>query len=210
MLDHYLNADFLRTASIHFIDLIIPGPSFAIVVRNSLLRGRAGGVFTAAGVTGSEMVHVIYTLLGFAVLYQTYPLLARAINWLGILYLIYLAIQSFRVKPMVRQDMSQSIEVHASRKSFFQGFIINLLNVRVALFYIMIFGNMVMANLSLEAQIMYLIWFAVVTFCWFAIVSLFFSNESVRHRFIGVSHYIEWGSGVLFLLCALWLARGGI
>jgi threonine/homoserine/homoserine lactone efflux protein len=67
-----------------------PGPDFFVVLRNSLRFGRHIGVATAIGIGSALMIHITYTVLGFAFLLHQHPALFRLVQGLGALYLFWL------------------------------------------------------------------------------------------------------------------------
>lgn len=74
-----------------------PGPDFFIVMKNSLGFGSRVGIATAFGICLALVVHITYTIFGFAFILQKYPVVFILIQLLGAAYLIWLgwhAIQS--------------------------------------------------------------------------------------------------------------------
>ncbi len=63
MLTHYW-PEFLSLAIVHLSAVILPGPDFAISVRQSLRYGHLIGCLTAIGIGMGISVHVLYTLVG--------------------------------------------------------------------------------------------------------------------------------------------------
>ena len=56
--------EWIVVITITLLACISPGPDFAMVSRNGLLRSRRAGVLTAVGIGVGVLVHVCYTLLG--------------------------------------------------------------------------------------------------------------------------------------------------
>jgi len=65
-----------------------PGPDTALTVRNTLLGGRRGGGFTAAGVAAGQAIWALATSAGLVALLVTSEPVFEAIKWLGAAYLI--------------------------------------------------------------------------------------------------------------------------
>src|SRR5436190_19983075 len=71
-----------------------PGPDTALTVRNTLLGGRRGGGFTAAGVAAGQAVWALATSGGLVALLVASEPVFEAIRWLGAAYLVWLGVQS--------------------------------------------------------------------------------------------------------------------
>src|SRR5437879_2557298 len=71
-----------------------PGPDTALTVRNTLLGGRCGGGFTAAGVAAGQAIWALATSAGLVALLVTSEPVFEAIKWLGAAYLIWLGMHS--------------------------------------------------------------------------------------------------------------------
>src|SRR4051794_31688078 len=83
-------AEFLTVALVHLLAVASPGPDFAVVLRESVTRGRPAGIFTALGVGSGIVLHVSYSLLGIGLLISQSILLFSLLKWLAAAYLIYI------------------------------------------------------------------------------------------------------------------------
>src|SRR5919201_6589656 len=76
--------------------VLVPGPDFAVVTKNTLAGGRRRGLWTSVGVTSSNLVQGAAAAAGLgAIIVRAQPLF-HAIKWAGLAYLIVLAVQSLR------------------------------------------------------------------------------------------------------------------
>src|SRR5437764_8374518 len=76
--------------------VLVPGPDFAVVTRNTLVGGRRRGGWSAAGVASSNAVQGMAAAGGLgAVIVRVEPLF-QAVKWAGIGYLLFLGVQAFR------------------------------------------------------------------------------------------------------------------
>ena len=76
--------------------VLVPGPDFAVVTKNTLAGGRRRGVWSCVGVTTSNVIQGAAAAAGLgAVIVRAQPLF-HAIKWAGITYLALLAVQAFR------------------------------------------------------------------------------------------------------------------
>lgn len=124
---------------------VAPGPDFFMVLRNSLARGRLAGVMTALGIGSALVVHVVYSVLGLALIIASSPTVFSLIRVCGALYLLYIAGRSLMSSQMAMPDVCAEVEPARSTASFLcgwrEGFWCNLLNPKAALFFLSIFSQ---------------------------------------------------------------------
>ena len=79
--------------------LILPGPDFVAVVRSSMTRGTAAGLFTTLGVSAGLGMYATLSMLGLSAILSEFQWLAWAVRVLGGAYLIYLGVRLVLSKP---------------------------------------------------------------------------------------------------------------
>ena len=117
--------------------VLVPGPDFAVVVRNTLAGGRGRGLWSALGVATSnaEQGTAAATGLG-AVVLRVEPLF-QAIRWAGIRYLVFLAVQALRSAFRGRYlPLDGPAATAAAWTGWRQGFLSNITNPKVLVFYL--------------------------------------------------------------------------
>jgi len=118
--------------------VLVPGPDFAVVTRNTLVGGRRRGGFSAAGVASSNAIQGMAAAAGLgAVIVRVEPLF-QAVKWAGIGYLLYLAAQAFRSAKRGEYPVQPETgrESGAPLKGWRQGFLSNITNPKVLVFYL--------------------------------------------------------------------------
>lgn len=131
MFDYQTLAVFL-TAS--FVLLVIPGPAVIFIVGTSLRDGRAGGVVSALGIASGGLVHVAAAVLGLSALLASSATAFQVVKWLGAAYLVYLGIRAWLDAGTMRES-GELPPRQAFGKTFRQGFVVNVLNPKPALFF---------------------------------------------------------------------------
>ena len=122
---------------------IAPGADTILVIRNTLRRRIAGGMATATGICSGLMLHALISSLGLAALLAKSALAYQGVRIMGAVYLVWLGVQSLclrRASGIGRplQD-APNVDEHGSiRHCFAEGFVTNLLNPKVVLFYLAI------------------------------------------------------------------------
>jgi threonine/homoserine/homoserine lactone efflux protein len=133
-------AEFLAFA---VVLIVIPGPDFAVVTKNTLVGGRRRGRWTALGVSSSNLVQGTAAAFGLSALIVKVQPLFEAIKWAGVAYLAYLGVQALRsarrgeYAPLDGDDPSGPAQNTAQNVAGWrQGFISNITNPKVLVFYL--------------------------------------------------------------------------
>ncbi|WP_299919540.1 LysE family translocator [uncultured Roseobacter sp.] len=117
---------------------VTPGPDMILVAARSVAQGRLAGLVTQFGVSAGSAVHAIILALGLSQLFLAIPYAYDLVRYLGAAYLFYLAWQALTARdsfsPHATSNQRDSLFV-----IFRQGIYSNLLNPKVALFYLALF-----------------------------------------------------------------------
>ena len=199
-------------AGSHLLAVASPGPDFAIVLKQSLTRGLRPAIWTSVGVGTAILVHVTYSLLGLGLLIRSSEVWFTAVKYAGAAYLAWVGIQSLRTRPRQGGEVfAAGMEtVHADRGAFTSGFLTNALNPKCTLFFISLFVVVVQPSTPKGIQAAYGLWMAVATAAWFSLVSVAFTREPVRRRFLSFGHWIDRVLGVVFLGFAVGLVMARV
>jgi RhtB (resistance to homoserine/threonine) family protein len=202
-------AQFLTIALVHLLAVVSPGPDFAMVTRNSIIYSRKVGIYTSIGIAVGIMVHVAYCLLGIGLVISQSIILFNIVKFIGAGYLLYIGYKSLRAKP------AQSVEASSETvqkdciglwAAFKIGFLTNALNPKATLFFLALFTQIIDPATPKIIQLAYGIETMIITFVWFALVSLFFSNLFIRRKIGKVQHYVERVTGAVLIALGIKVA----
>ena len=127
-------AEFLAFA---VVLVLIPGPDFAVVTKNTLVGGRRRGRWTALGVSSSNLVQGTAAAFGLSALIVRIEPLFEAVKWAGVCYLAYLGAQAIRSAVRGRYPApDEATETSHGLAGWRQGFISNVTNPKVLVFYL--------------------------------------------------------------------------
>jgi threonine/homoserine/homoserine lactone efflux protein len=113
-----------------------PGPDTALTIRNTLSRGRAGGVCTACGVVAGQVAWVLATAFGVAALLATSETAFALVRLLGGAYLVVLGLSAFfRRGTLGRAGSPACMPPLRPVVAIRQGLISNLTNPKIAVFF---------------------------------------------------------------------------
>ncbi|MDX3103413.1 LysE family translocator [Nonomuraea angiospora] len=114
--------------------LVIPGPAVLYIVTRSVSQGRAAGVVSVLGVHTGSLVHIAAAALGLSALLAASATAFTIVKYVGVAYLLWLGVR----KLMQREKGEQVLElrVQSKRRLFWEGFVVNVLNPKTALFFL--------------------------------------------------------------------------
>jgi threonine/homoserine/homoserine lactone efflux protein len=119
---------------------LTPGPDVLFIVTNGLRSGVRAGLVAALGITAGCFVHIFAAALGVSALLATSAAAFTVLKWVGALYLLYVGVQLLRSQaPTVMNSIAVSamdIRARSLKSIFFKGFWTNVLNPKVALFFL--------------------------------------------------------------------------
>jgi RhtB (resistance to homoserine/threonine) family protein len=210
MHDYWL--EFSKVALAHLLAVASPGPDFAIVLKQSLTHGRRTAIWTSIGVGVAILLHVTYSLLGLGLLIRSSVLWFNIVKYAGAAYIAWLGVQSVRAKPRTAAEIagSATAATPTPHGAFATGFLTNALNPKVTLFFLSLFVLIVSPSTPKLIQAGYGLWLSLATMAWFSLVSVVFTREDVRSRFLRYGHWIDRALGVVFLIFALSLALASV
>ena len=124
---------------------VTPGADTMLVMKNSMRFGNRAGWATTFGILGGTLVHAFISALGISVIVAQSEMLFQVMKGLGALYLVWLGIQAFRCAGHEVENQP-GIERRAVRGAFMEGLITNVLNPKVAIFYVAFLPQFISAN----------------------------------------------------------------
>ena len=150
--------ELLVFAAAALVMVLTPGPNMIYLLSRSICQGRAAGVISLLGVMAGFLVHMLAAAIGLSAVFMAVPFAFEALKWAGALYLLWLAWQA--VKPGAGSPFEpQALPPDSARRLFLMGFATNLLNPKVAMFYLALFpqfidparGSVLVQSLALGA-----------------------------------------------------------
>ena len=116
---------------------ISPGPDILFVISQSFNKGKKQAIMTSLGLTTGLFFHTFLVIIGFALLIKENQNLFFILKFIGAIYFIYLAFTTFlNRKKEYKNQLS-----HKKSSDFKRGLLMNLLNPKVSLFFIVLFPS---------------------------------------------------------------------
>ena len=162
---------------------VSPGPDILYVITQSISNGKKFGIATAAGLVSGILVHTTFIALGISALVKQSELVFTAIKILGACYLLWIAFQVYKAPASI--TFSKEARPHKSVRALFkQGFMMNVLNPKVTLFFLAFFPGFIDESLGNVTQQIYLLGFLFMlqAFLIFSLVSILADQLTVFIR----------------------------
>ncbi len=155
-----------------------PGPSLAVVLRQTVSNGRGHGILAGCAHALGVGLWAAMTVWGLGVLVNEYQPLYQLITWLGAGYLVWLGINALRLAATPQLQAGQG-----AKESYWQaarsGAFISLLNPKLAVFFTALFSQFVTAGQSLSDQLVLVLTASLVDGAWYTLVALLFSQPKL-------------------------------
>lgn len=120
---------------------LVPGPAVLYIIARSVEGGRPAGLVSVLGITVGGLLHTVFAAVGLSAILASSATAFSVVKWLGVAYLVWLgartifsrndtpdkSVEGNRTPPRARRSL---------RRVFWQGLLVDLLNPKVALFFL--------------------------------------------------------------------------
>lgn len=121
--------------SVALVLLLVPGPAVLYIFARSVEQGRSAGLVSILGIHTATLVHVIAATVGLSALLASSTLAFSVVKYAGAAYLIWLGLKKLFGSSGI-PDIAGSLPTRSRTRIFREGFIVNLLNPKTALFFL--------------------------------------------------------------------------
>lgn len=119
----------------------VPGPDIIYVITRGLTQGRKAGMAAAAGFSLGNIAHTTFCIVGLSAIIMSSAIAFTAIKIAGAIYLIYIGIKTFRSASGAKAEKDNNIL--SAKAIFIQSITANILNPKVAIFFLALFPQFV-------------------------------------------------------------------
>ncbi|CAH1209084.1 Homoserine/homoserine lactone efflux protein [Paenibacillus plantiphilus] len=115
---------------------LTPGSDTLYIVGRTLSQGRSAGLFSVLGIVSGALLHTLFAAVGLSIILMQSAIAFTIVKWAGAAYLIYLGVRALFSKSdgIVMDDAERTRSMLG--KIYWQGLVTNLLNPKVAIFYL--------------------------------------------------------------------------
>ena len=186
---------------------ISPGPDNIFVLTQSIVNGKKYGLATVLGLISGCLVHTTLLAFGVSAIIKESENLFTAIKIFGALYLLYLAYNVYKSNANISLS-EENVPKKTTKQLFRQGFIMNVLNPKVSIFFLAFFPGFLFSE-SLHTVIQFYILgfvFMFVSFIIFSMIAILAGSisETIKNnKKIGL--YLKWTQIVVFILIDIFI-----
>jgi RhtB (resistance to homoserine/threonine) family protein len=192
-----------------FLLNVTPGPDTAYIVGRSVAQGRGAGVVSALGISAGCIVHTLACAFGLTAILAASATAFSVVKIVGAIYLIYLGVRLIFAKHEEVAQAPVSVGPKSLHQLFTQGFVTNVLNPKVVLFFVSFFPQFVSADSqhkTLAFLTLGLVFIAMST-AWNSFVAWIAGSVSARFSGKpGVKKWLDRGVGTAFVGLGIKLA----
>lgn len=115
---------------------LTPGADTMYILGRSISQGKKAGTLSALGIATGALIHCVFAALGLSVILAKSALAFEIVKYVGAAYLIYLGIKMLITKTDENFELKENNKQINYRKVYFSGILTNVLNPKVALFFL--------------------------------------------------------------------------
>ena len=184
---------------------ISPGPDNIYVLMQSIVNGRKYGLATVAGLISGCLVHTTLVAFGVSAIIKESDTLFFIIKLLGALYLLFLAFKVYKSSAELSLN-SDNIPKKSLLQLFKQGFIMNVLNPKVSIFFLAFFPGFLFSDTLSSVVQFYVLGLlfmlvSVIIFSTIAVLAGSISEVIKQNKRIGL--YLKWLQIIVFVGIAI-------
>ena len=180
-----------------------PGPSLAVILRNSVSGGRQQGIMTGIGHGLGITFYALFAVAGLATMFKTIPHFFLVAQITGSIYLIWLGSKS--ILNSLSKEQSTNENEHSQvtgKQGFIEGFLIAFLNPKIAAWLLALFSQFVQAEASFQEQIVLVSTVGGIDTAWYCLVAVLVSSGGLVEGLKRNAKRIDLGMGILLILLA--------
>ena len=183
------------------IGAISPGPSLAVVLRNTISGGRTQGVMTGIGHGIGLGIYAFIAVMGLSSLLLANKQIFNLIQWAGALFLIWLAFNMITYRPP-----GISNEYGGNwRRGFLEGFMIAFLNPKILVFMAAVFRQFIYPDINSAGRFIMAIMAGVIDTIWYVLVATVLAGTPIINKLRANTGLVDRSIGIVMLILALFL-----
>lgn len=126
--------------------VLVPGPDMAYMLTRTIAQGRRAGSMAALGINLGAYVHLAAAVAGLSALLLTSATAFTIVKWMGAAYLIYLGLRALMSREAMTNLAGSEMRGRSLQAVFWQGFWSDVLNPKVAIFYVALLPQFISAE----------------------------------------------------------------
>ena len=178
-----------------------PGPSLAVVLRNTISGGRSQGVLTGIGHGIGFTIYAFLAVTGLSAILVANESAFTFLQWSGAVILLWLSYNMLTYQPSGKSTEYQN----SGRRGFAEGFMISFLNPKILVFLVAVFSQFIDPNMTSSDRIFMAIVAGLIDTVWYVLVATFLAGTSIIDKLRANSTLVDRMIGSALLVLAILL-----
>ena len=180
---------------------ISPGPSLAVVLRNTISGGRTQGVMTGIGHGIGLGIYAFIAVMGLSSLLLANEQIFNLLQWAGALVLIWLAFNMITHKQSVPSKEHEG----SGHRGFLEGFMIAFLNPKILVFLVAVFSQFINPDITNLGRFIMALMAGVIDSTWYVLVAAVLAGTPIVDKLRINAVMIDRSIGVVLIILAILL-----
>jgi len=177
-----------------------PGPSLALVIKNTMNGGVSQGYATAISHGLGVALYAAITATGIALILVQSPVAFKVIQYAGAAFLLYLGFKALTSKKQsIQLDEADESNTSNDVNGWRDGFLIAFLNPKLAIFFLALFSQFVTEEASTQQKVIMTATVGIIDALWYLIVAFTMSRGPIIQRLKRNSHIVDKVTGVFLI-----------
>lgn len=174
---------------------ISPGPSLAVVIRNTITGGRSQGIMTGLGHGLGLTIYAFIAVIGLSSMLIGNQTLFVCVQVAGSFWLIWIGYN------MILSSSKESFKknVDSSKRGFIEGFMISFLNPKILVFFVAVFSQFIHEGLTRFDRIIIIMVAGVIDTLWYILVAVLLAGTKLIDQLKNNSVWIDRLTGALLI-----------
>mgnify|MGYP001161367392 FL=1 len=197
-----MSLDFTSILGLSFVcamGAMSPGPSLAVVLRNTISGGRLQGIMTGVGHGIGFGIYALIAVTGLSALLLAHESLFTLLQWGGALVLLWLSYNMLTYIPSGEEKEHES----SGRQGFIEGFLISFLNPKILVFLVAIFSQFIDPNMTPLDRFFMALLAGIIDTTWYVLVAAVLAGTPLIDILRSNSVIIDRAIGLVLSLLAL-------
>ena len=174
---------------------ISPGPSLAVVIRNTVTGGRAQGIMTGLGHGIGLTIYAFIAVMGLSSMLIGNQTLFVSVQIAGSFWLIWIGCNMILSSP----KKSSKKNVDSRKRGFVEGFMISFLNPKILVFFVAVFSQFIHKELTNADKTIIVMVAGVIDTFWYVSVAMLLARSNFIDKIKKYSVWIDRFTGVLLI-----------
>ena len=176
-----------------------PGPSLAVVLRNTISGGRTQGVMTGIGHGIGFGIYAMIAVTGLSAILIADETKFDLLQWAGVVVLLWLSYNMLTHQPSGNPEEHQS----SGRRGFVEGFMISFLNPKILVFLVAVFSQFIDPQMTDTDRVTMAVIAGIIDTTWYILVAAVLSGTTIIDKLRENSTVVDRMIGSVLLILAM-------